>query len=323
MSTAGLGWMDRMDLGIIHALAFPEAKASADDLYQSVLEVASDTDFGAIELAPIPDPLTRRRVGELVRIAQLQVVYLPILPVLFEPLAIADQEPGARAAAMTRLRTLIDEAIELRAVFAMVASPRDPGPALRDAAVERLAEDLRTLAQYADARSKDRRLFITLENFDRDVEKRRLIGPTREAAELAERVDQENFGLTIDLSHLPLLQEHPRDALKIAAPHILHAHLGNCVADNPADPLYGDFHPPFGYPGSANDVETVQEFLAGLEAIGYWEAVRRRIGSTPIVSFEVKPAGGESSQAIVANGKRTFLRAWARYRRDERPGSSS
>lgn len=49
---------------------------------------------------------------------------------------------------------------------------------------------------------------ISLENFDRDGDKKCLVGPSRESNPIAERVralGHHNFGLTIDLSHLPLL----------------------------------------------------------------------------------------------------------------------
>jgi len=188
--------------------------------------------------------------------------------------------------------------------------PRDPAPALREATTARFVEDLRELCDYADARSRRRRLHLTMENFDRDVEKKRLIGPTVEAAALADAVDRANFGLTIDLSHLPLLRETPAAALRAAGRHLIHAHIGNCVIDYPESSLYGDMHPRFGHPEGCNDLPEVVEFIRALHAVGYWEQARERLGVTPILSMELRPSD-ESSATTIANGKRVFARAWA------------
>jgi len=171
------------------------------------------------------------------------------------------------------------------------------------------------LCDYATAHSRQRQLFLTFENFDRDVEKKRLIGPTVEAAALARAVDRPNFGLTIDLSHLPLLRETAAQALRTAAPYLIHAHIGNCVADHPDSPLYGDFHPRFGHPLGCNDLPQVVDYLRQLDTVEYWSQARQRLGSTPILSMELRTIPGEESpEAILANGKRTFIRAWAQVR---------
>jgi sugar phosphate isomerase/epimerase len=305
-------WTEAFDLGVVLPLAFPESRESEEGLMASLDYLLTDTDFGAVELGPIADKSLREKVRSLTALAQVQVVYLPILPMIYNNMPLGSADRGARQTALQQVQQLIDEATEVGATLAMVASPPDPGPEAREAMVERLAEDLRALSDYADSRSHYRRLFLTLENFDRDVEKKRLIGPTVEAAALARAIDRDNFGLTIDLSHLPLLQEHPADALNAAQDVILHAHIGNCVADNPNDPLYGDFHPRFGYPSSANDVDDVLAYLQALRKVNYFERVAERLGSRPIVSFEIKTQPGESPRYILANGKRTVARALSR-----------
>jgi sugar phosphate isomerase/epimerase len=190
----------------------------------------------------------------------------------------------------------------------MITGPRDTPD--REAATARLVEDIQELCDYTAARSNERLLHITFENFDREIEKKRLIGPTTEAVKLAEAVDRPNFGLTIDLSHLPLLGESSAEALQAAAPHLIHAHIGNCVSDHPESSLYGDFHPRFGHPLGHNDLPDVIEFLMQLDAIDYWIRARDRLDSTPILSMELRAFPDENPEAILANGKRTFIRAW-------------
>ncbi len=52
-------------------------------------------------------------------------------------------------------------------------------------------------------------LKASLKNFDREHDKRLLVGPTEDAKEVVGKVkeDCENIGLTIDLNHLPLLKK--------------------------------------------------------------------------------------------------------------------
>jgi sugar phosphate isomerase/epimerase len=300
-----------MDFGVVHPLVYFECRAGGGPILETLPTIINDSDFGAIEIAPIKDPAVREKARALLAAAAIQVVYLPILPIIVEDLGIADADLDKRAAALIRLRALIDEAISFDAPLAMLTGPRDPGPAERAAATERLVEDLHDLCLYAEARSQKRLLYLTFENFDRDIEKKRLIGPTSEAVALAAAIDRPNFGLTIDLSHLPLLNETSEAALKLAAPHLIHAHIGNCVIDHPGSPLHGDFHPRFGHPLGRNDLPEVVDYLRQLDALDYWGRARKRLNGTPILSMELKAIPGEESpEAILANGKRTFIRAW-------------
>lgn len=303
-------WSNYMDFGVVHPLAYFECRGGGGPVLETLQTIVDDPWFGAVEIAPPADPAVRAKARELLAAAQLQVVYLPILPIIIEDLGLGSADEARRAAAQARMRTLLDEAIEFDAPLAMITGPRDPGPAERAATVERLAADLRALCDYADANSKRRRLHLTFENFDREIEKKRIIGPTVEAVALIEAVDRPNIGLTIDLSHLPLLGETSAQALRAAAPHLIHAHIGNGVIDHPESPLYGDFHPRFGHPLGRNDLPQVVEYLNELHALDYWTRARERLGGTPILSIELKSSGTENSATILANGKRTFGRAW-------------
>ncbi|MDZ4766379.1 MAG: TIM barrel protein [Chloroflexota bacterium] len=307
-----MNWIDQVDFGVVHPLIWLECRNGEGPIVETLRTIVGDSDFGAVEIAPPKDPLVLRQTRDLLASSALQVVYLPILPIIIEKLELGSLDDGARAAAMARMKPLIDEAIAFSAPIAMIASPLDPGEANRAAVMDRLVDDIRELCDYAAARSKKRLLFLSLENFDRDIEKKRLIGPTAEAVQLAEYVDAQNFGLTIDLSHLPLINETPREALQTAQQHIIHAHIGNCVLDYHESPLYGDFHPRFGHPQGRNDLPEVIDFLEALEEIDYFGLARDSLGTTPILSMELRTTPGEDDPiAVLNNGKRTFKRAWA------------
>lgn len=304
-------WRSKVEFGVVHPLVYLECRGGEGPILETLKVIVADSDFGAVEIAPPKNPVVRKQARDLLLSAALQVVYLPILPVIIERLELGSADATLRGAAMARLKTLIDEAIEFGAPLAMVTGPLDPGAENRAAMVDRLADDLRDLCDYAAAKSSNRLLHITLENFDRDIEKKRLIGPTHEAVALAEQVDRPNFGLTIDLSHLPLLGETPAHALQTAAPYLIHAHIGNCVLNFPDSPIYGDFHPRFGHPHGCNDLPEVIDYLRALESVDYYRRAREKLAMTPILSMELRTIPGEEEpMAILNNGKRTFQRAW-------------
>mgnify|MGYP005840677533 CR=1 FL=1 len=308
-----MNWMGKCDFGVVHPLVWVECRGGDGPVVETLRRIIEDSEFGAVEIAPPNDPAVRQAARELLASSGLQVVYLPILPLIVQKLPFADADPAARAAVLERMKMHIVEAVEFGAPLAMIASQLDPGEGQREAATDRLVEDIRVLCDLAMARSEKHLLHITLENFDRDIEKKRLIGSTPEAVELAQRVDRPNFGLTIDLSHLPLLNETPEDSLTTAAPYLIHAHIGNCVIDHPESPIYGDFHPRFGHPQGSNDVLEVVRYLNGLEQVDFYDRARAKLGTMPILSMELRTNASENDTpaSILANGKRTFKRAWA------------
>ena len=308
-------WQSKCEFGLVHPLAFLACRGGEGPVIESLKKIVDDVAFGAVEIAPPKDPAVRKQARELLAASALRVVYLPVLPILLEDLGIASADAARRAVCMERLHGLLDEAIEFGAPLAMIMAPRDVPVDQRPAALERFQVDVQALCDYADAKSTRTRLNITLENFDRDVEKKRLIGPSVEAAAFADGVDRANFGLTIDLSHLPMLRETPAQALRAAGRHLIHAHIGNCVTEHPQSALFGDFHPRFGHPLGRNDLPEVVDYLRQLDAVQFWSQARQRTGRTPILSMELRTIPGEESpEAVLANGKRTFMRAWAELR---------
>ena len=74
---------------------------------------------------------------------------------------------------------------------------------------------------------------------------------------------------------------------------------------NAKNPAYGDGHPAFGAPDSEVDALAVAEFLSVLKEVGYLDEKRR-----PVVSFEVKPYGEETSEEVIENAQETLDEAW-------------
>jgi sugar phosphate isomerase/epimerase len=189
--------------------------------------------------------------------------------------------------------------------LAVLSGPA-PAKSKYDQAKELLIDSLSQICSYAQSKGD---LGITMEIFDREYDKKCLIGPTPEAVAVAKEVKRNypNFGLMVDLSHLPLLKEKPDYAVKTAKNYLAHVHIGSCILKDKSHPAYGDKHPPFGLAAGENDVEEVRLFLKALMEIGYIGA-----GKQNVVAFEVKPLSGQNPDVVVANAKRTLMEAWAR-----------
>jgi hypothetical protein len=112
------------------------------------------------------------------------------------------------------------------------------------------------------------------------------------------------------LSHLPLIGESAHEMVVSSIDHLIHVHVGNCVLQHKDHPAYGDAHPRFGLPEGEVGVEELQRFLETLIYAGYFK--KNTPTTMPVVSFEVRPLEGESSEVVIAGAKRTLRQAWAR-----------
>jgi sugar phosphate isomerase/epimerase len=299
-------------VGIVHPMAFPQVASGEGPIIETLSQIALDPFFSAVEVTWIKDPKVRAEVARLLATAGLDVIFGAQGPLLQQNLSLADLSKSGRQKALDQAKQLIDQAYELGASIFVVLSGPDPGKADRARAVGALTDSLKQLCADAQEKAGERMISVSLENFDRTVDKRALIGPTKEAAQVAAEVYSaySNFGLTIDLSHQPLLRESVHDMVLSAIDYLIHVHVGNCLLSDTAHPAYGDRHPRFGLPGSAVGIEELKRFIEALIYSGYF---RRNTPTTmPVVSFEVQPTHGEAPELVVASAKRALLQAWAR-----------
>ncbi len=299
-------WESYLTMSIVHFMAYPECGSGIGPaIVETLTKLATDDFFGATEITSIKDPALRRQVRAISEQSRLKLGFgaQPIL--LGNNLSLNDLDDAGRRKAVDAIKGAIDEAAELGCPRVAFLTGRDPGDADRARAVDLLVDSVKALCKYG----REKGIGLTLETFDRDIDKKSLLGPSDLAAEFATRIkeDYPGFGLLYDLSHLPLLGEEITYALTTLKDHLVHIHVGNCVKV-PGAAAYGDLHPRFGYPNSENDVPELTTFLKGLFEIGY---LKKSADTKPWVGFEVKPAEGESSDLIVADTKRAWRQAWA------------
>ena len=260
-----------MKVGLIHFMAYPNTMKGEGPIEETVKKICTDSYFDAIEVTWIKDPAVRTKIKKLIETSHMTVAY--------------GGQPGAVGFGF--LSGKYEEATKEKSYQALVKSTSE-------------------LCEYAKSKGD---MKVALEVFDYDIDKKSIIGPVALAKRFAEemRAKYDNFGLMVDLSHIPMIHETIEENLLPIKDYIIHAHMGNTVIKDPSCEAYGDTHPRFGFPNGENDVDELVEYLRTLIKIGFISEKNR-----PIVSFEVKPWGDEDPDVVVANAKRTLDLAWAR-----------
>ncbi|MHC1758244.1 MAG: sugar phosphate isomerase/epimerase family protein [Negativicutes bacterium] len=292
-----------MKVGLIHFMAYPTVIKGEGPIEETFRKIAMDDYFEVAEITWIKDPSVRKNVKKMIETSHMEIAYGAQPRLLTTGLNINDLDEAGRQKAIESLKAGIDEAYEMGALgFAFLSGkyPEDK----KEEAYQALVASTKELCAYAKSKGN---MKVVLEVFDFDVDKKSLIGPVELAKRYAAEIDAkyDNFGLMVDLSHLPLLHETAAQSLIPVKDYIVHAHMGNCVVKDPSLPAYGDAHPRFGFSGGENDVEELVEYLRVLLSIGFLNKEKR-----PIVSFEVKPFGDEDPDLVVAGAKRVLNLAW-------------
>jgi sugar phosphate isomerase/epimerase len=294
-----------MKVGLVHFMAYPSTIRGGGPILETIREIAVDDYFSAIEITWIKDKEVRQKVKQMLDCSKMRIAYGGQPRLLTTGMNINDLNEEGRQAALQNLKEGIDEAYEMGASgFAFLSGKY--AEETKEESYQALVSSTKELCTYAASKGTMR---VALEVFDYDIAKKSLIGPAPLALRFAKeiRAEHSNFGLMLDLSHIPMIYETIEEAVLPVKDYLIHAHIGNCVIKSPDLPAYGDEHPRFGFPNGENDVEQVTDFLRLLLKIGFLNEK-----NPPIVSFEVKPFGDEDPDIVVANAKRTLNEAWAR-----------
>lgn len=304
-------WHKYMSLGYVHTVAFPNGVKGEGPIKDQVAQLLADDSYGAVEVSWVKDPEEREKLAGFLAEADVDVVFLACIPMMAQKAYLAVLSEEERQAAVEVGKKMIDEAYLYGARLMLVGSGPDPGPENRARGLEQLAKSLGELCSYARSKAKDHVLTITLENFDREMDKKFLLGPMAETAKFIRelRKEHDNLGITLDQSHVEQLGEAAEESARLGGECIVHAHLANCVVKDPSSPLYGDKHTPFGIPGGQSGPAEIARFLEALAKSGYFS--RTQPTRRPVVSLEVNVLSGEGSpEEIIKATKEAFLQGW-------------
>jgi sugar phosphate isomerase/epimerase len=304
-------WRNLMDVGIVHFMIFPDTIKGPEQAVETVRQIAQDDFFNVLEIRRYDDPEVMKQIRAIAEQSGLRLGIGAQPPILMGKLNLNSLDEAERKAAVEDVKKSIDAAYLVGAKLTACLSGPDPGEADRPAAMDKLVESLIEICKYSQSKTDGEPVWLSLETFDDSIEKKCLIGSTSLAVEVSERVrDQaENFGLTVDLSHLPLLKETAEQCISTGIEHIIHVHAGNCIMRDPNQPGYGDQHPRFGVEGGENGVQELREYLECLLDYGYFD--KELPTDRPVLTFEVKPLPGETPELVIASTKRVFREAWA------------
>lgn len=272
------------------------------DVLDSIRRIACDDFFDALEITRMADDSVREQAKKILDQSHLKVCYGAQPRLLGPKLNPNDLDEEGRKKAEATLIEAVDEAEYLGARGIAFLSGKWE-MATRDQAYSQLLKTTRAVCSYAAQKG----MIVELEVFDFDMDKASLIGPAPYAARFAAdmRMTHNNFGLMVDLSHFPTTYETSKFVVQTLRPYITHFHIGNAVVKKGCE-AYGDQHPRFGFPESANDTPELLDFFTVLKEEGFFNAQ-----NPYVLSIEVKPWGDEDADIILANTKRVINRAWA------------
>jgi sugar phosphate isomerase/epimerase len=305
-------WRSHMDIGLVHFMAYPTA-SDESAILESARALAQDDFWDVLEVRRSEIPGLHAKLKAIADEAGMKIGVGAQPGLLAGKLSLNDPDDDGRVAAIDEVKKAIDAAYEMDARIVALLTGKDPvDDDERARQLELLVDSLEQLCQYSQDKAQDYVAWISVETFDHETDKACLLGPTWRAAEVMDRVKADSFynvGLTVDLSHLPMLGEDPAECLALAGEHLIHVHAGNCICADKDLPGYGDNHPRFGYPGGENGMEELKTFIEALTYSGYFRSPVPT--GKPIFTFEVKPMPGEATEILLAQTRRTFKRAWA------------
>jgi sugar phosphate isomerase/epimerase len=309
----GVPWENTLRLSIVHAMAYPTAQPGEAFYLESLNRLARDDFFSVLEIVWLKDAALRKTIRKIGESAHVELTYGAQAALLNQKLDLNSPNRLDRNRAVEQVKTCIDEAAEIGAERMSLLSGFYHGAQQREESMRLLVDSLNEICSYGEKKHMP----ITLEAFDREVEKKCLIGPAEDAATLARTVrrDHPDFGIMYDMAHGPLLNETAKHGLTLLKRYLVHIHLGNCVKGDSAHPVFGDKHPRFGVNGGEHDVKELVQFIKILFDIGYISRRAKR-GPLPIVGFEIKPMPGEDPDIVIAGTKRVWKEAWARLQRN-------
>lgn len=286
-------------IGTIQWMSHPPADYEVLD---SIKTICCDEFFDALEVTQIKEDSVREAAGRMLEQAHMKVCYGAQPRLLGPGLNPNNVDEEGRLQAERTLLEAVDEAEMLGAKgIAFLAGKWEEKT--KDQAYRQLLKTTKNVCDYAVGKG----MFVELEVFDYDMDKAALIGPAPYAAKFAADMRSmcSNFGLIVDLSHFPTTYETSKFVVQTLRPYITHFHIGNAVVKKGCE-AYGDQHPRFGFPESANDIAQLLDFFRVLKEEEFLNAE-----APYVLSFEVKPWKGEDGDLILAGTKRVINRAWA------------
>ncbi|MBP1992931.1 sugar phosphate isomerase/epimerase family protein [Paenibacillus eucommiae] len=298
-------------IGIVLPKLFPFPQSKPEQMITSLLSILEDPFFTAVEVSYIADQATRALAKKYMQYSCVEILFNGGDAFRELDINLSSLDPDVRRKSVQQCLMLIDHCYEMDAKIMHIVTGKFEGEENKRRSLEAFIASTMELCKYAKTKAESYELCISLEIGDRHLDRHYLLGPTREAVQAARTIQSEysNFGLLLDQSHLPLMEEDPRKSLWLAKDYLTHIHVGNCYMKDRQAPYFGDKHIPFGVKDSEVGVAELTAFITTLKEIGFFTSPKPT--RKPVITFEVGCLEQESPKLVIANLKRTFFEAWA------------
>ncbi len=305
-----LSFKKYFDLGIVIPAVFPEMNDGSGPIIENLDYVLSSNLFNLVETSYRKSEQDFSVLKNYLVQKGLRTIYLAPSAIYQMKLDLNSLDENERKKAVAALKDFISRAYFLNAEKLLICSGPDPGLAYRKEAKSHLIKSINELLEYTRNLQTDYLLELIFENFDRELQVKRLLGPTNETVDLILKIKERygNINLILDQSHLRELGEDHQESLRLAKDYLSHIHLANCLLKHPSHPQWGDGHPAFNMKGSEMGTMDIVKMFSYLFEIGYLKENPK--GRLPTISLEVKPLPNGNRQATFKETCETFLEAW-------------
>ena len=290
--------------GILISNTWPTSRERPGDTLAAIEAVLRHGFFEAFQTVEIPYPDERRAVASLLHQEGCPLTYC-LTRVLNEAgLNLSDLDEENRRRSVERAIRGLDEAREAGASrVSVISGPRPADPARRVEAVQRLGDSLLQICRTAQVEPS---LALIVEPLDWNAHKKCSLGLTAEAVALCQAAAGEGLSLSVcvDTAHALLNGEDLLASLALARPYLAEYHYCNCVLD-PAHPLYGDWHLPFGPPGVV-DVAAMARLMQESVTMGFFGPQSR-----PWIFCEVMKRAQDEPYQVMQHCQDALQQAWA------------
>jgi sugar phosphate isomerase/epimerase len=290
-------------LGLVHHMLYPECTFDPDNHTETLIEFLKRDDIETFDCCLPYGEERRQKLIPLIRESNKKDITFAIHLFPLRKLALTDPSLIQQAQIKMLIKDMIEQAVQIGATGFIFASG---GPSPENATEADYCAFI-NLCKWLCRELKPHGIIAMLEPFDTKIDKKFLFGPTEKCVSLIRDLEPEidNFGIELDVAHLPLMGESFEHAIKTTAPYLKRIHLGNCVLKDKSHPRYGDTHPPAGYPGGEIDIHEMTEILRLLLDVGFLDKDNR--GNMVI---EMTPWPGKTVEETITDGFDRLEKAW-------------
>jgi sugar phosphate isomerase/epimerase len=292
-------------IGLVHHMLYPASNDNAAHHLETLKAFIKDEAIETFDCCLPMDGSGRQEIADLIKEKSLSDVAYATHLYPMRKLSFASPSDSDQAIARILVNEMIESAAAIGADRFIFATGGPPHGQANPTHYEALAG----FCKWLSAALKPHNMTALLEPFDWTIDKKFLYGPTAKCVELIESLkpNVDNMAIELDMAHLPLMGESFEKAITAAGPYLKRVHLGNCILKDKDEPLYGDTHPPIGYPGGEIDVPELTTILRLLLDVGFLNQENR--GSLVI---EMIPWPGKSVAETVEDSFNRLTTAWRR-----------